>query len=441
MGLISEYVEVSLGSKNIEYFKSLGYEIPVSKDKRGRMVVAFGSTVLVKPEHLRDWSRVLVTVQCDHCHKTYNVQWSSYKRYVHHNGLYYCSFCAPRFGTKKMLKTKLEQSESFENWCIRHNKQDILSRWDYSLNSLSPNEVCYSSGKKYYFLCDKGLHGSESTSLDKIISSQSGLHCSKCESFAYWGLNNIGNDFIKKYWDNTNKLDIWKLGHSSNQKVLIRCQNTDYHSSYWITCANFTLGKRCPYCHKNSGKIHPLDSLGNELVSRNLIFLFSNKNKKSPYEYAPMTHKKVWWKCPDGKHQDFYRSIGESNRRYFRCPECQHSLGEQKIKDFLINNNITYIPQKTFGDLVGLSGGLLSYDFYIDGFGLCEFNGIQHEKPIDFRGEGKECAEKRFKKQLIHDKLKREYAQKHNINLLEIWEKDFDNIENILKNKLKIKEN
>ena len=34
-------------------------------------------------------------------------------------------------------------------------------------------------------------------------------------------------------------------------------------------------------------------------------------------------------------------------------------------------------------------------------------------------------------------KEKREYAKEHNIELLEIWYYDYDNIENILENKIK----
>jgi len=43
-----------------------------------------------------------------------------------------------------------------------------------------------------------------------------------------------------------------------------------------------------------------------------------------------------------------------------------------------------------------------------------------------------------FTKQLKHDQLKRDYALKHNINLLEIWYYDFDNIEEILNKELNL---
>ena len=44
-----------------------------------------------------------------------------------------------------------------------------------------------------------------------------------------------------------------------------------------------------------------------------------------------------------------------------------------------------------------------------------------------------------FERQLEHDRRKKEYAKQNNINLLEIWYYDIDNIEEILINELNLK--
>jgi hypothetical protein len=62
---------------------------------------------------------------------------------------------------------------------------------------------------------------------------------------------------------------------------------------------------------------------------------------------------------------------------------------------------------------------------------LIEYQGEQHEYPIKLFG-----GEKQFKIQQEHDKRKREYAEFHGIQLLEIWYWDFDNIEKILEETL-----
>lgn len=121
------------------------------------------------------------------------------------------------------------------------------------------------------------------------------------------------------------------------------------------------------------------------------------------------------------------------------CPQCKREpKGEIIIKNCLIKNNIVFISQKTFDNLLGIGNGLLSYDFYLPQYNLLiEFQGEQHEHPVEYFG-----GEEKFKIQQEHDKRKREYAEKNNINLLEIWYYDMDNIESILLQTInEIKEN
>ena len=75
---------------------------------------------------------------------------------------------------------------------------------------------------------------------------------------------------------------------------------------------------------------------------------------------------------------------------------------------------------------------ILVNDFYIIEYNLLiEFQGIQHERQTEYFG-----GEKQFEVQQEHDKRKRQYAKNHNINLLEIWYYDINNIEEILDNYL-----
>ena len=78
-----------------------------------------------------------------------------------------------------------------------------------------------------------------------------------------------------------------------------------------------------------------------------VLGIWSNKNKKSPYEYAPYSNKKVWWKCPDSKHEDYYRDILHSNKRMFRCPKCSQEHNESFLQEKVSN----YITQKYNYDL------------------------------------------------------------------------------------------
>jgi len=120
-----------------------------------------------------------------------------------------------------------------------------------------------------------------------------------------------------------------------------------------------------------------------------------------------------------------------------RCPNCNKSKGERKIEEYLKNNDINYVSQKEFDGLVGQNKGNLSYDFYLPNYNLLiEYQGEQHEKPVDFCSEGVDIAEKRFKKQQEHDKRKRNFAKESNIKLLEIWYSDLANTGLILESQL-----
>jgi len=159
----------------------------------------------------------------------------------------------------------------------------------------------------------------------------------------------------------------------------------------------------------------------------------------TPYDVTSCSGKYVWWQCSKNpKHEWFVRIADRNNGRC--CPECSKSKGEKRIKLWLDNFIlINYISQKGFYGLLGLGNGNLSYDFYIPKLNLLiEYQGIQHEKPVDYLGLGKEHAEEKFKYQQEHDRRKREYAKKHNINLLEIWYWDYDRIEEILDRELNL---
>jgi len=419
---------------------------------------------------------------------------------------------------------------SFEYWCIENERKNILDRWDYDLNKLKPDEISYGSNKKYYFKCPRGIHKSELKSISRFTGGQEGsIKCNQCNSFAQWGIDNLGEDFLEIYWDyeKNSNINPWEISYGSSKQVYIKCKKKEYHGSYPMQCNNFIKGERCgyckgdklvhpkdsfaqylidlygdnalelywdyinnininpwkilkssykskvyiycqekdyhdsyptfcncfirgdrcPYCSNRHGKVHKLDSLGT--LHPEVLKIWSDKNKKSSYEYAPFSMQQVYWKCPERKHEEYPRIISNSNKCNFRCPECQYSKGEEVISNYFISkgfikidqydfmrlidenkyNKNYYIPQKTFEGLLGLGNGLLSYDFYLPKYNLLiEYQGEQHERYI----EGFHESYDDFLKQVEHDRRKCEYTYNNNINFLEIWYWDYNKIEEIL---------
>ena len=101
------------------------------------------------------------------------------------------------------------------------------------------------------------------------------------------------------------------------------------------------------------------------------------------------------------------------------CPICHNSLGEKQVKEYLIENNINFIPQYTFDGCKNIRE--LLFDFYLPDFNACiEYDGQQHFEPVDFAGKGQDWAKQKFESTKLCDKIKNTYCQNNNISLCRI---------------------
>ena len=357
--MIDETIEVILNPTNMKWYKEKGYEIPKIKDKWGVLRSKRGTTINVRIEDLSNGSNVYIRIKCHNCKKDSKIRWADYIECLENNHEYHCKKCALKlYGSDNGRITKLKTSISFEQWCydnlIKEEADRILLRWDYENNIdkyggiIKPTQVSYCShgfnDKGYWFKCLKHPeHESELKNIKSFVTSKKKtnmLCCSQCNSFAQWGIDNIDKHFLEKYWSNKNELlgiNPWHITRRCSEKVWIICQEKDYHEDYKITCDSFVGNDRCPCCCNFHGKVHPRDSLGQYIIDNYskefLDSVWSNKNTKSSFEYTPKSHIKVWWKCPEGKHEDYYRIIQGSNTYDFRCAECVRERDESFLQE------------------------------------------------------------------------------------------------------------
>jgi len=258
----------------------------------------------------------------------------------------------------------------------------------------------------------------------------SGHGCPKC------GQNKLRNLFVKNLNDFINELklinpNILIIGEyiNANTKIKCKCLIDGYE---WSAKPSHLLDNHeCPQCAiKKRSEIRTftnLDFLSKvKQVNQDIIILD---------EYTGINNK-IKVRCI---HDNYEWYISPSNLLRGRgCPVCKASKGEKEINGYLNKYKIYNIPQKEFDGLLGLGNGLLSYDFYLPTYNLLiEYQGKQHERPIDFNSEGMVKATENFKQQQEHDRRKREYAKLHNIELLEIWYWDINNIRSILDDYIK----
>lgn len=238
-----------------------------------------------------------------------------------------------------------------------------------------------------------------------------GQRCPQC----YRNIRKTTEQFKQEVFEleenNYTVLGEYKNTHS---KLLIR--HNVCGKEYEVAPADFLSGKRCSRCRnvekKNteSFKNELYELVGNEYT---LISEYINTNKHVKMRHENCGHE---WNI---KPTNFLSGK--------RCPKCAESKGEQRIRHWLEDNNIKFVPQRKYPDLIGTGGGLLSYDFYLPDYNLLiEYQGQFHD------GNGNDYIKQNLETQKEHDRRKKEYAEQHNIQLLEIWYWDFVNIEEIL---------
>lgn len=250
-------------------------------------------------------------------------------------------------------------------------------------------------------------HGCKKCAVDKSALKQIKSHADFIRDF----ISNNSNS------DNIEILSKYKGSHNT-----ILCKCLICNKEWEAIATNLLKGSGCPCC--KSELISKIQRKPQQLYEKEL----ENFNIKllEPYTTANIARLHKCLLC------GYEWNVRPNNilTGQCRCPNCykENSKGEYIILTYLSQNQIKYISHKTFDNLRGVNGGLLSYDFYLTEYNLLiEFQGIQHEYPVEHFG-GKE----QFKIQQEHDKRKRQYAQKQNIDLLEIWYYEINNTEAIL---------
>lgn len=210
----------------------------------------------------------------------------------------------------------------------------------------------------------------------------------------------------------------------------VKCKCNIHNVIFYSRPSDILRGKGCFKC--KSEKISSKLSITNKEFVYRLFDINNNIEALTPYVNM---HTDVIVKCKLC-NREWKSKPGNIFSKGIVC-KCQQDInaskGELKISQVLDDYGIKYFPQYSFDSLVGVRNGALSYDFYLpDNNLLIEFQGEQHYKPTELFG-GKE----KFEIQQEHDRRKRNYANIHNIGLLEISYTDYVNIEQILDSVLK----
>lgn len=147
--------------------------------------------------------------------------------------------------------------------------------------------------------------------------------------------------------------------------------------------------------------------------------------------------RKARWVCKcDCGNESIHTGKDLRNGNIKSCG-CENSKGEYIISRYLLNHGYNFEKQKRFNDCRYILPLPFDICIYNDSNNmlLCEFDGVQHFKPIKFSPHiSDEDAEINFNEQKHKDKIKNEYCIKNNIPLMRIPYWEINNIELILDN-------
>lgn len=252
-----------------------------------------------------------------------------------------------------------------------------------------------------------------------------GDSCPKCSGNSKPTQKEADNKVLEKCKELNYKL-LKPFIYNNNLVVLqLQCLNDNY---IWKTTYNNLINKnrKCPICANTHRRINNMYTISDILTK------FTNIHSNN-YDYSLVNYTGIFNKvkiiCK--KHGTFEQTP-DSHINGSGCPKCNSSKGENKIRNFLNENKIDYIEQKTFKECK--LKRLLKFDFYLINKNICiEYDGKQHFKIVKTWG-----GDDSLNLIKIRDEIKNNYCEKYNIKLLRISYTEINNIENILKKELNL---
>lgn len=344
--------------------------------------------------------------------------------YTDNFGYFYEIALNELFHNKSFSKFHQSNSYTMQNirlWCSHNNKNFEILDNEYNSSIAVIKVKCLEENCNEIF---------EST-WQKINRN---IGCPFCAGIQIGVSNCLAtvNPELAKEWHPTKNgaLTPHELASKSGKKVWWKCER----GHEWETSPNVrSKGIGCPYC---SGRCATEEYNLLQLHPDICLEWDYDKNTKPPSEYTPVSGQHTWWICKECK-KSWETMISCRTANNTGCPYCKFSKGEKEINKILDANNIHFLTQYSFNDLLGIGGNLLKFDVAIFDDKekiklkmLIEYDGIFHyEKQYD--DDGYETIQ-------IHDKRKNDYCNLNNIKLLRIPYWDFDNIEEILIKELSV---
>ena len=323
---------------------------------------------------------------------------------------------------QKPLRLRCQHNHEFEI-SFNHFQQSKIEKCPYcigtkftyeyvkdyieSFNYILLSDIYLNANENIEVMCDKG-HIYNTTFSRFKCQNQRCPYCKGTIKYTY--------EEVKNYIESFGYKLLSTEYNNARERLLVKCE---CGNEYFVSFTKFKTGSRCYECRKVKWSKEKII----EYITNHTDFEFIEFIE---YKKGISTLK---LKCEHG--HEFISNFNRVKYKGCGCPECKTSKGEQRIEEILIKYNLEYKKQHRFQDCRFKYP--LPFDFYLPKQNCCiEYDGEQHYVAIDhFGGYEKLLETKR------NDEIKNQYCKDNNINLIRIPYLEFDNIENILINKLK----
>ena len=226
--------------------------------------------------------------------------------------------------------------------------------------------------------------------------------------------NRYGRLLVIERAKNKGKDTCWKCKCDCGNETIVR--GTNLRDGSTLSCGCYHIDK----CKKPKGPRIYNNYLTNEPDEIPLGEAENLRGKRFG-KLIPLYRVKVesdqncaFWKCQcDCGNTTITRSSALKSGKVASCGCSTESHGEIKIKELLLNNNLSFEQEYWFNDCRDVNP--LRFDFYVNNLYLIEFDGKQHTEAIDYFG-----GEKGLQKTQQRDQIKNEYCKTHNIPLIRI---------------------
>lgn len=306
---------------------------------------------------------------------------------------------------------------------------ELLEEWDYDKNTIKPNEVVYSSYVKVWWKC-KNNH---SWRVPLKSRTRDGDGCRKCprkprkvspeKSFAA-----LHPNLVKEFHPTKNKnLKPEELFECSPKRIWWICKIG--HEWETFLYSRTKGGTGCPYCvgYKVLKGFNDLSTVNPDLAK---LWHPTKNGDLTPEMLTVGSDKKVWWLCKNG-----HSTITTIHSRHvgYGCKKCSNNIS-QKERD--LSDFVKTVVNPEYKILTNVRNVInpKELDLYIPELKFAiEFNGNHwHDKSrwlLDLENDTL----------LSPEALKTSLCNDLGIELLHVWEDEWDNDNNVVKSLIKNK--